>query len=177
MWQKTWESHSQRLRPPVEPSTTNNCWPSRLSTVFLHRMLTQNCWILSLHVHSSEQPNRELPLRHNRNVDATSVNCNRGTTRRLSALSGPSPAPVVAQRPNSPQNCTCEVFTVPCTVRTSCTCLCNITALSTLCRRTESGNQDVGHEELLELVQHGHRDVKRQGGHAAQYLYTALGWR
>ena len=35
--------------------------------------------------------------------------------------------------------------------------------------------REVELEELLELVQHGHRDVHHVN--LAQYLYTTLGWR
>ena len=83
------------------------------------------------------------------------------TSKQFSALSGPSSAPVVAQRrvTTSPKNCTCGVFTVFCTIWH-----CAYLSLWHYWKVQHSVDElnlrhlkDVELEELLELVQHGHK--------------------
>ena len=70
---------SHRGASPRCPGTTTHMTAPAENLMFSAQGAHPNCWHLSLHVHSSEQRNQGLPLRHNRDVDHVK-NCNCGTT-------------------------------------------------------------------------------------------------
>ena len=104
---------SSRLIPDVSGHPAKTAPVENLS--FSVQSAHPDCWNLSRHVHSNEQRNQGLPLRHNRGVDDNVKNCNCGTTTVFYAVPIPGTCTTKGAT-NRTKNCTCKGSTVPCTV-------------------------------------------------------------